>query len=322
MQRISANRPHRKDAKTQLMKADVLINPFADQVEGLQPLKSALNFYGLPSFWDILISNPPYISPVAYWKSTTPSVRRFEPALALVPPGKVSMGDTAWGDLFYPRLLEIARDVEARIVLLEVADMEQALRVAQRAHDLKIFDGVEIWRDSPGQSPETPLEGAKVVILGAGHGRSVLCWRGIGASWLGKTMVTDAEKDAQRLLQSSTGRALESDTSQNNAPSMEPQFAWTNATEPGTRPFRSPYNYIYNYKGYDVAKFLDGTLTNRRPSLEARHNVLKHPDGTFQVKHLIRRVRHQQIRLPRNLIAKRRRLASKRFDYLLRGSKR
>lgn len=221
MQRLHTSRSHGKDAKTQLIKADVLKNPFVDQFGGPLPLKSALNHYKMPSFWDILISNPPYISPIAYWKSTARSVRHYEPELALVPPSKISMSDTAQGDVFYPHLLEIARDVEAKIVLLEVADTAQALRVAQRAHALRIFDGIEIWRDNPGHSPASPPEDGKIAIIGAGNGRSVVCWRGAGASWLGKAVATDAQDDAHRLLRSSSGRALASDFPRSSAPSME-----------------------------------------------------------------------------------------------------
>ncbi|KAF2471150.1 S-adenosyl-L-methionine-dependent methyltransferase [Lindgomyces ingoldianus] len=169
------------------MLADVLIDPFGDQTLKPPSVKAAFNFNRKPVFWDVLTSNPPYISPSAYWKTTTRSVRGFEPKLALVPPPAPGNCGIEQGDLFYPRILHIARDVEAKIVLLEVADMNQALRVAKMARELNIFDGVEIWRDQPDQiddSSSAELQGFPVI--GQGNGRSVLCWRGIGATWLGK----------------------------------------------------------------------------------------------------------------------------------------
>lgn len=173
----------------QFLQADILLDQAADRQNGLLPLRTALKRAKQPSSWDILISNPPYISPSHYWKTTTRSVRQYEPKLALVPPPKSSFDDIQQGDRFYPRLLDIAKEIEARVVLLEVADMDQAMRVAQAAKDIGIFDGVEIWREHPGAPSDAgsndSCHGFKVI--GEGNGRSVLCYRGIGASWLGKT---------------------------------------------------------------------------------------------------------------------------------------
>lgn len=92
------------------------------------------------------------------------------------------------GDAFYPRLIAITRQVEAKIALFEVADLEQALRVARMARDAQFFDGVEVWRDQPDLTPLTNgtefQEGFQ--LLGKGNGRSVLCWTKLGAKWLGK----------------------------------------------------------------------------------------------------------------------------------------
>lgn len=187
------------------MKADVLLNPFADQKGGRLPLKRAFETNKQLQSWDILISNPPYISPSAYWKTTTRSVRGFEPKLALVPPPHSTTADTERGDTFYQPLLHIARDVEAKIVLLEIADLEQALRVARMARELRIFDGIEIWRDQPEQTPDTTPSSTQggFSILGQGNARSVLCWRGAVASWLGKpTPGISLDDDAHRLLKS------------------------------------------------------------------------------------------------------------------------
>ncbi|KAF1835236.1 S-adenosyl-L-methionine-dependent methyltransferase [Decorospora gaudefroyi] len=218
----SGKHPMKKGEEIDFIRADILINPFADQIEG-QPmsLEVALDHACQPHFWDILIANPPYISPAEYWNTTTRSVRGFEPKLALVPPppppplpkqyrqaeSQKQTTDTQQGDRFYPRLLEIAQDVEAKIVLLEVADVQQAQRVAQLARRLCVFDGVEIWGqqpDVPATTPATPTPTdadadttlnpsttePTIPILGQGHARSLLCWRGPGTSWLNKEVPT------------------------------------------------------------------------------------------------------------------------------------
>lgn len=93
---------------------------------------------------DILISNPPYISPTAYSNGTTDhSVRRYEPKLALVPPPTDS--SIPRGDEFYAKILEVAKHTEASIVIFEVGDPAQALRVQK----MMVEDGweghVKIW---------------------------------------------------------------------------------------------------------------------------------------------------------------------------------
>ncbi|USW49518.1 Putative DNA methylase, N-6 adenine-specific, DNA methylase, adenine-specific [Septoria linicola] len=132
-----------------------------------------------PSF-DIVISNPPYISPASFQSTTARSVRQFEPKLALVPPMNTSLlSDTDLGDQFYPKLLDAAEDVHAKVVLFEVADMEQAGRVATMAVGRGVWQTIEIWRDEPSAGTEQDLiiTGARVLVRGAGHGRSVLAYR-------------------------------------------------------------------------------------------------------------------------------------------------
>lgn len=137
--------------------------------------------------WDVLISNPPYISPSAFNRTTSRSVRNHEPRLALVPFKQDShTSDTDQGDAFYPRLLEIADEVKAKLVFFEVADMEQAHRVASMMQQHRAWDGIEIWRDDPGQMSDAEdgvLESSHVTsstipVLGRGNGRSVVAWRG------------------------------------------------------------------------------------------------------------------------------------------------
>ena len=168
------------------MKGDVLANPFREVRSDQIHVSTVLRYAGLPHLWDIVISNPPYISPKAYWKTTTRSVRIFEPKLALVPPSQSSNGSMEQGDTFYMPILRLASDVEAKIVLLEVADLDQAIRIAHAAREMNAFDGIEIWRDQPDELQiESPLvEGFSV--LGQGNARSVVCWRGAGATWLAK----------------------------------------------------------------------------------------------------------------------------------------
>jgi hypothetical protein len=183
-------------AHISFLSADVLRDPFADQPQGPLPLKVALNRMKLPQFWDIVISNPPYISPKEYWKTTTRSVRGFEPKLALVPPQDAGDADLPQGDAFYQPLLNIARDVEAKIILLEIADLDQALRVASQARKMRIFDGIEIWRDQPDGTelgPETSTatspDASAFPTVGQGHARTVFCYRGLGTEWLRKVSV-------------------------------------------------------------------------------------------------------------------------------------
>jgi hypothetical protein len=122
-------------------------------------------------------------------KDTNRSVRNYEPKLALVPPilSTNSQMHTLPEDIFYPKILNIARDANARLVLTEVADTEQALRVAKLAVEMKCWKSIEIWRDWPDQTPRSNKlskeeEHAKVgqrhvTFRGIGHGRSVVCWR-------------------------------------------------------------------------------------------------------------------------------------------------
>lgn len=139
--------------------------------------------------FDVLISNPPYISSSSFLRTTTASVRRYEPKLALVPAQHSAMED---GDAFYPRLLDIASQVQAKVLLFEVADLDQAKRVAEMVLQRAVWDGVEIWRDEPGVSGSKTGEDAVVVdgrdigVRGEGNGRSVVAWTREGAKWLGR----------------------------------------------------------------------------------------------------------------------------------------
>ncbi|KAI1962342.1 hypothetical protein LOZ58_002680 [Ophidiomyces ophidiicola] len=95
--------------------------------------------------WDILISNPPYISPIEFRNGTTKrSVRLYEPSLALVPPPLMPNSETRGirmtelekqslittrQDLFYPRLLGISQQINPTLTVLECGDLAQAKRI-------------------------------------------------------------------------------------------------------------------------------------------------------------------------------------------------
>ncbi|TKA62173.1 hypothetical protein B0A49_11789 [Cryomyces minteri] len=141
----------------QFIQADVLKDdsgPADTNVQALMDvLKARAKQSGEALRWDILISNPPYISPSNFNKSTSRSVRNFEPKLALVPPGVPGSTGLNAGDVFYPRLLAIAEEVSAKMVLFEVADLEQADRVANMAKRSSSWNGIQIWRDVPAETP-------------------------------------------------------------------------------------------------------------------------------------------------------------------------
>lgn len=181
------------------LQADILRNKEKTDPREPQPLLQALRGYrnnGRELAYDILISNPPYISTSDYWRITSPSVRNFEPKLALVPPP--STNNTQFihdGDLFYHYILRAAQQLNAQVLLLEVGNLDQAERVASFVVQQGIWDGVEIWRDDPnnrsqGRTPVLQLkhnnEDVVVPIRGSGEGRSVLAYGERGASWLSK----------------------------------------------------------------------------------------------------------------------------------------
>ena len=136
---------------------------------------------------DILVANPPYISPKGFDRDTSLSVRKYEPKVALVPPKEtVTAGrsesamtnDQEIGDAFYPRLLDIARRVLAKLIVMEVADMSQAQRVATLALARNPRAECEIWRDWPSRIPAKhemfEVDGKLVRVVGQGNGRAVV----------------------------------------------------------------------------------------------------------------------------------------------------
>ncbi|KAF2722033.1 modification methylase HemK [Polychaeton citri CBS 116435] len=139
---------------------------------------------------DVLISNPPYISPADFETKTEKSVRDFEPTLALVPT-KTDARGVVTGDEFYPRLLHVAQQCGARIVLMEVGDGAQAERVCQLAISQEVWDVIEVWKDEPSASCGNEQESAstpdarRIRVKGRGKARSVFAVRGEGRGWVG-----------------------------------------------------------------------------------------------------------------------------------------
>lgn len=112
-----------------------------------------------PSF-DIIISNPPYISPEDFAPSgrTTKSVRRYEPELALVPSSDLVFNDIDRADQFYAALLRVSSATNSKLLVMEVGDVEQAIRVGHLCrrylHETTELDSgsphqplIEIWQD-------------------------------------------------------------------------------------------------------------------------------------------------------------------------------
>lgn len=198
LQRLISDETLHPKPNLQFLQADILAAKDNEGGTGPSSLYSALQHYTSATsqkghHWDILISNPPYISPTAFAHTTTRSVKRYEPVLSLVPSLPTSSSSTPQdtdqatqdqiqGDLFYPRLLSIAADLSVKVVLFEVADLEQAKRVAGMAEKQGIWDGVEIWRDDP-SSGEVEME-AGIKVMGTGNGRSIVAYRGEGKDWL------------------------------------------------------------------------------------------------------------------------------------------
>jgi methylase of polypeptide subunit release factors len=170
------------------VKADVLHN----QVEGTsgdlsveEALQKRRPSSG-PPIVDILISNPPYISHKDFRATTARSVRRYEPRMALLGTFSPSQSnDELDGDRFYPPIMTLAQRLDARMVLCEVGNLDQAVRVAALLVNQRIWEDIEIWRDDPADPHETVMDIAdcSVKVRGSGNGRSVFArraWRNKG----------------------------------------------------------------------------------------------------------------------------------------------
>ena len=173
----------------QFIQADLLASPKLGSLGILKKLDE-LRSKGRKVNYDILISNPPYISKSAYLETTEASVREYEPKLALVPRSPSNKHTVHDGDTFYPLLWKLGIHLKSKIALFEVADMEQARRVAAMAQ--KRWKFVEIWRDDPGATTSEKeyvdiecIHRPKVRVRGTGNGRSVVAYTIEGERWRG-----------------------------------------------------------------------------------------------------------------------------------------
>jgi hypothetical protein len=102
--------------------------------------------------WDVLVSNPPYISAESFQDGTTArSVRIFEPTIALVPPHwmHTSMFGLHEEDLFYQRLILLSFNLQVGLTVLECGDRLQAERVRSACGEIaanrRAADTLSIW---------------------------------------------------------------------------------------------------------------------------------------------------------------------------------
>ena len=173
-----------------------VLNAAAARVPGKNP-----NQFSLNETWDMIIANPPYISSKDYGPGgkTEKSVRNYEPKKALVPVAEGRFRSPAFelADLFYPPLMRIARHVDAQLLVMEVGDSSQALRVGKQvfaaqksevvssAHEKRL----ETWRDD-GTVRVLPTDSISYLKQAFDEGvnsevseRAIVVWSGPMADW-------------------------------------------------------------------------------------------------------------------------------------------
>lgn len=124
---------------------------------------------------DILISNPPYVSSLSYQDGTTSrSVRRYEPKVALVPPVGIHSPISeryAREDLFYHHILLLSFRLSTKLTVLECGDYAQAERVSALCRDFAAVEGltnemaVEIWDSGEPDSDDVGFLGPQAVVV-------------------------------------------------------------------------------------------------------------------------------------------------------------
>jgi methylase of polypeptide subunit release factors len=142
---------------------------------------------------DIVVANPPYISVPAFSRDTSRSARCFEPREALVPTAKdeaqYPQGESS-GDLFYKDIIRIAAKRKAKIIVMEVADLEQAERVLELARELEKKYGQtyctkQIWCDDITtdirQMTDNHSSMSDYSVIGSGNARAVVLARSWGS---------------------------------------------------------------------------------------------------------------------------------------------
>ncbi|KAK3366009.1 S-adenosyl-L-methionine-dependent methyltransferase [Lasiosphaeria ovina] len=154
--------------------------------------------------WDVLVSNPPYISSRGFARDTARSVRNHEPRLALTPlqshktttaaatttteSQQQTIFSSRLEDVFYARILALCQRLRPKRVLLEVGSMQQAARVVDMVAgggpglaELYPLQRAEVWRDDPRHDRpddcrQESVGGREIRVRGFGEGRSVyLC---------------------------------------------------------------------------------------------------------------------------------------------------
>lgn len=166
----------------------------------------------MDSSWDVVISNPPYISSKELTGSglVEKSVRKYEPRLALVPPddNDCEPQDRSTPDLFYRLLAKITLKLDASLLVMEVGDTDQANRALRLAHrELSQGDNgalFESWRDDGsvrqdnhhGEIRHDP-EKTKTASGEEISDRAVVYWAGDWARWRRNTSVLPIAKNPQ-----------------------------------------------------------------------------------------------------------------------------
>lgn len=119
-------------------------NVLGNQGDGIpsveQVLQNDTSIAGGNSEYDVLISNPPYISPTSFHDGTTArSVRIFEPAIALVPTmdmrGYTRATISNQGDCFYYFIIALSFKLRTKLTILECGDYMQAERIVALCRD-------------------------------------------------------------------------------------------------------------------------------------------------------------------------------------------
>lgn len=166
--------------------------------------------------WDLVISNPPYISIKDFtsFGIVEKSVRKYEPKLALVSPAdEYESEDRSRADRFYRKLVNIAPKLDATLLVMEVGDTEQANRVLCLARKTLSSGDDEVlfesWRDDGSVRRTDHVEDfghdseKKQIVSGEeSSDRVVVCWRGDWATWRRKTSELTTAKNDQSAVPS------------------------------------------------------------------------------------------------------------------------